>query len=189
MFLPLFLISLKTKTKNMAFHIPATTPTSIPLFTIRKAERRDCDLILQFIQDLAIYERMLSEVVATEETLADYLFGEKAFAYVVIGEYNGQPVGFALFFTNFSTFLGRPGIYLEDLFVQPEYRGRGFGKTMLAFLSKLAVDNQFGRVEWSVLDWNESAIHVYRSIGASPMDDWTVFRLTGLDLQGMAKKL
>jgi GNAT superfamily N-acetyltransferase len=132
---------------------------------------------------------MLGEVVATEETLAGYLFGEKAFAYVVIGEYNGQPVGFALFFTNFSTFLGRPGIYLEDLFVKPEFRGRGFGKTMLAFLAKLAVDNQFGRVEWSVLDWNEPAIHVYKSIGASPMDDWTVFRLTGLDLQGMDKKL
>jgi GNAT superfamily N-acetyltransferase len=128
-------------------------------------------------------------VVATEETLKDSLFGETPFAQVVIGEFNGQPVGFALFFTNFSTFLGRPGIFLEDLFVLPEHRGKGYGKTLLAFLAKLAVDNSFGRVEWSVLNWNQPAIDVYKGIGAKPMDEWTVFRLTKNEMNVVSEKL
>lgn len=171
----------------MAFQIPEITTTSIGDYTIRRATPGDSALVLNFIKQLAIYEKMIDEVVATEHTLAEYLFTNPPFAHVVIGEYKGEPVGFALFFTNFSTFLGRPGIYLEDLFVLPEHRGKGFGKTLLAFLAKLAVDNGFGRVEWSVLNWNQPAIDVYKSIGAKPMDEWTVFRLTDINLQSMAK--
>jgi GNAT superfamily N-acetyltransferase len=171
----------------MAFQIPEITSTSIFDYTIRKAVPGDCALVMNFIKQLAIYERMIDEVVATEQTLNQYLFAYPPFAHVVIGEYRGEPVGFALFFTNFSTFLGRPGIYLEDLFVLPEHRGKGFGKTLLAFLSKLVVDNGFGRVEWSVLNWNQPAIDVYKSIGANTMDEWSVFRLSDSNLQSMAK--
>lgn len=146
---------------------------------IRKAEPNDTALILDFIKQLAIYEKMLNDVVADESSLLEYLFCKKPFAHVVIGEFEDLPVSFALFFTNFSTFLGRPGIFLEDLFVKPEYRGRGFGKSMLAFLAKLAVDNNFGRVEWSVLNWNESAINFYKSLGAVSMNEWTTFRVSG----------
>jgi GNAT superfamily N-acetyltransferase len=163
----------------MIFKIPLVTNTSIPNFIIRKAEVRDTALVFDFIKQLAVYEKMIEDVVATEEILKESLFGETPFAQVVIGEFNGNPVGFALFFTNFSTFLGRPGIFLEDLFVLPEHRGKGYGRTLLAFLAKLAVDNKFGRVEWSVLNWNEPAINVYKGIGAKPMDEWTVFRLSG----------
>lgn len=161
----------------MTFQIPLSTSTSIPKFVIRKAIRGDVNLILDFIKQLAVYERMLNDVVATEEALDEFLFCENPFAHVIIGEFNGEPVGFALFFTNFSTFLGRPGIFLEDLFVKPEHRGKGFGKSLLAFLAKIAFDNNFGRVEWSVLNWNEPAINFYKKLGAIPMDEWTVFRI------------
>lgn len=169
----------------MAIKFPSNSTTSIPDFTIRKADEKDVILILNFIKQLAEYEKMLSDVVANEKSLSEYLFCENPYAHVIIGEYANVPVGFALFFTNFSTFLGRPGIFLEDLFVKPEFRGRGFGKSILAFLAKLAVKNSFGRVEWSVLDWNESAINFYKSLGAIPMDEWKVFRLTGNALESM----
>ncbi len=161
--------------------IPSITKTSITSFNIRKAQKEDAALVLDFIKQLAVYEKMIDEVVANEETLSKFLFSDNPFAHVVIGEFNNEPVGFALFFTNFSTFLGRPGIFLEDLFVKPEHRGKGFGKALLAFLAKLATANNFGRVEWSVLNWNEPAISFYKSLGAIPMDEWTVFALRAKD--------
>jgi len=173
----------------MKFTIPQTTATAIKGFIIRKAEEQDTALVLDFIKQLAVYEKMIDDVVATEQTLKESLFGDTKFAHVVIGEFNSQPVGFALFFTNFSTFLGRPGIFLEDLFVLPEHRGKGFGKTLLAFLAKLAVDNGFGRVEWTVLNWNEPAIKVYKKIGAKPMDEWTIFRLSDSNMATIGKLL
>ena len=151
--------------------------TSIPEFSIRFATVRDTALILEFIRKLAAYEKLAHEVEATEENLKTYLFGEKAMAEVLIGEYDRKPVGFALFFHNFSTFLGRPGIYLEDLFISPENRGNGFGKAMLAYLACIARERNCGRLEWSVLDWNESAIGFYEKLGAVPMDEWTVYRV------------
>jgi len=154
-------------------------------FTIRFAEEKDVKLILDFIKELADYEQLLHEVVATEEILMDSLFVRKA-AEVIIGEYDGEPVGFALFFHNFSTFLGRPGIYLEDLYIRPEMRGRGYGKTLLAFLAKLAKERNCGRFEWWCLDWNEPSINFYKSIGAIPMDEWTVYRVTGQALDDLA---
>ncbi|NLV89496.1 MAG: GNAT family N-acetyltransferase [Tissierellia bacterium] len=154
-------------------------------FTIRFAEEKDVKLILDFIKELADYEQLLHEVVATEEILMDSLFVRKA-AEVIIGEYDGEPVGFALFFHNFSTFLGRPGIYLEDLYIRPEMRGRGYGKTLLVFLAKLAKERNCGRFEWWCLDWNEPSINFYKSIGAIPMDEWTVYRVTGQALDDLA---
>jgi GNAT superfamily N-acetyltransferase len=162
--------------------------TQIPGFVIREASVADVPLILAFIRDLAEYEKLLHEVVATEETLRETLFGDRRVAEVVIGYLDSQPVSFALFFHNFSTFLGRPGIYLEDLFVNPEVRGKGIGKVMLAFLAKLAKDTGCGRLEWWVLDWNEPAIRFYRSIGAIPMDEWTVNRVTGDALDQLASR-
>lgn len=156
-------------------------------FTIRFAEEKDLKLILDFIKELADYEKLLHEVVATEEILRESLFVRKA-AEVIIGEYDGEPVGFALFFHNFSTFLGRPGIYLEDLYVKPEMRGKGFGITLLAFLAKLAKERNCGRFEWWCLDWNEPSIKFYKSIGAVPMDEWTVYRVTGQALDDLAKE-
>lgn len=154
-------------------------------FTIRFAEEKDVKLILDFIKELADYEKLLHEVVATEEILMDSIFVRKA-CEVIIGEYDGEPVGFALFFHNFSTFLGRPGIYLEDLYIRPEMRGRGYGKTLLAFLAKLAKERNCGRFEWWCLDWNEPSINFYKSIGAIPMDEWTVYRVTGQALDDLA---
>lgn len=145
-------------------------------FNIRFATEEDLGLILQFIKDLAEYEHMSDQVVATEELLKEYLFQQKK-AEVIIGEYQQKPVSFALFFHNFSTFLGRPGIYLEDLFVKPEMRGKGFGKATLSFLSKLVEERNYGRLEWACLDWNEPSIRFYKKIGAKPMDDWTVYRI------------
>ena len=153
--------------------------TNIPGFVIRRATEADVPVILQFIRGLADYERLAHEVVADEATLHRTLFGERRVAEVLIGYDNDRPVCFALFFHNFSTFLGRPGIYLEDLFVDPDQRGKGFGKAMLAYLAKLAVERECGRLEWSVLDWNEPAIKFYKSLGAKPMDEWTIFRVTG----------
>jgi GNAT superfamily N-acetyltransferase len=153
---------------------------------IRPATEADVPLILRFIRELAEYERLRHEVVATEERLRETLFGVRPAAEVVIAEDAGEPVGFALFFHNYSTFLAQPGIYLEDLYVRPEARGRGVGRALLAHLARLARERDCGRLEWWVLDWNESAIRFYRSLGAQPMSDWTVFRLTGDDLARLA---
>lgn len=150
--------------------------TKIQGFKLRFAKEEDIGLVLKFIKELADYEKLLSEVVATEEILYDSLFIRKA-AEVIIAEYDNKPIGFALFFHNFSTFLGKPGIYLEDLYIRPDMRGKGFGKTMLAYLAKLARDRNCGRFEWWCIDWNEPSINFYKSIGAIPMDEWTVYRV------------
>ena len=153
---------------------------------VRSASEADVPLILSFIKELAEYERLSHEVVATEETLREWLFGERTVAEVLIGESGGDPAGFALFFHNFSTFLGKPGIYLEDLYVRPEFRSRGIGRTLLIHLARLARQRGYGRLEWSVLDWNEPAIGFYRGIGASPVSGWTVYRVTGQELEDLA---
>lgn len=153
---------------------------------IREATEGDVPLILSFIRELAEYERLSDEVVATEEVLRESLFGERTGAEVVIGYDDGDPAGFALFFHNFSTFLGRPGLYLEDLYVKPEKRGRGIGRALLVHLAKLAKERGCGRMEWAVLDWNEPAIKVYEGVGARPMDEWTVYRVTGEALKNLA---
>ncbi len=147
----------------------------------RYAERKDCSRILFFIRELAAYEKMLDQVVATEELLEEWLF-EKKKAEVIFACENGNEIGFALFFHNFSTFLGKAGIYLEDLFVLPEYRGKGYGRAILKELARIAVERKCGRLEWWCLDWNRSSIDFYLSLGAVPMDDWTVYRITGQTL-------
>ena len=151
--------------------------TKLNDFKLRLAQTDDVLLILEFIKELADYEKMLHEVVATEEDLMESLF-ERKMAEVIIGEYKSQPVAFALFFHNFSTFLGKPGIYLEDLYVKPEMRGRGIGKIMLSYLARLALERKCGRLEWWCLDWNEPSIHFYKQLGAVAMDEWTVYRLS-----------
>jgi GNAT superfamily N-acetyltransferase len=156
------------------------------MMTIRPATPDDVPLILRFIRELAEYERLLHEVVATEARLRDTLLGARPAAEVVIAEADGEPLGFALFFHNYSTFLAQPGLYLEDLYVRPEARGRGVGRALLAHLARLARERGCGRLEWWVLDWNESALRFYRSLGAQPMDEWTVQRLTGPDLDRLA---
>jgi len=160
--------------------------TSIANFTIRNATTTDVPLILSFIKELAEYEKLSSEVIATEEILTDSLFGERSSAEVVIGHYKNKPVAFALFFHNFSTFLGKPGLYLEDLYVNPEMRGKGIGKVLISYLAHLAKERGCGRFEWWVLDWNKSAIQFYHSIGARPMDEWTVQRVDGEALDQLA---
>src|SRR5881409_1624622 len=147
-------------------------------FAIRSARVEDVPIILQLIRDLATYERAPNEVTATEEQLVDVLFGEKPVAEVLLAFEGKSPIGFAVFFHNFSTWLGRPGLYLEDLFVKPDKRGKGYGRALRVELAKIARDRGCGRMEWAVLDWNEPAIEFYRNLGAKPMDDWTVFRLT-----------
>ena len=166
-----------------------TISTYLKGFFIRDTTVEDSELILNFIKKLAEYEQLSHEVVATVETLRETLFGEKAYAEVVIGEFEGVPVGYALFFYNFSTFTGRPGIYLEDIYVDKEMRGKGFGKCLLAYIAKLAVERNCTRVDWSVLDWNEPSIQFYRSIGAIPMEAWTVQRLHGDALLSFAGEL
>ena len=156
-------------------------------FIIRFAEEKDINLILDFIKELADYEKLLDEVVATEDILRQSLFVRKA-AEVVIAEYKGEPIGFALFFHNFSTFLGKPGIYLEDLYIRPEMRGRGYGKTLLSFLAKLGLERNCGRFEWWCIDWNEPSIEFYKSIGAETMDEWTVYRVHGNALTELARE-
>jgi GNAT superfamily N-acetyltransferase len=147
-------------------------------FIIRPAHVGDVSIILELIRDLAAYERAPDEVTATEEQLTDVLFGEKPAAEVLLAFEGQSPVGFAVYFHNFSTWLGRPGLYLEDLFVKPEKRGRGYGRALLIELAKIARQRECGRMEWAVLDWNEPAINFYRALGAKPMHEWTVFRLT-----------
>ena len=155
-------------------------------FQIRPTQVGDVPVILELIRDLATYERAPNEVVATEEQLVDFLFGPRPAAEVLLAFEGESPIGFALFFHNFSTWLGRPGLYLEDLFVKPEKRGKGHGRALLVELAKIARNRGCGRMEWAVLDWNEPAIKFYRTLGAKPMDEWTVFRLTRDGIAGLA---
>lgn len=155
---------------------------------IRQAEERDAPIIFSFIRELADYERLAHEVDASEADIAKALFGESPRVFADIAEWNGEPVGFALWFYNFSTFRGRHGIYLEDLFVRPAFRSRGIGKALLRHLARRCVDEGLARLEWWVLDWNEPALRVYRSIGAVPMEEWTVQRMTGEALERLAEK-
>ena len=163
-----------------------TTTTSIADFTIKPATKKDVPVILAFIKKLADYERLSHEVVATEALLQRTLFGQHRTAEVAIGYFKSEPVGFVLFFHNFSTFVGRPGIYIEDLFVDESYRRRGFGGALLSHVAKLAATRDCGRLEWSVLDWNEPAINFYKKLGAVPMNEWTVFRITSEKLRRLA---
>lgn len=145
---------------------------------IRRAEKSDIPEILMMIKELAEYEKLLHEVVTTEEHLEEVIFGEQKFVEVLIAEFDDVLVGQTIFFQNFSTFVGRPGLYIEDLYVKPEFRGKGIGKALLNEVIKLAKQRNCGRVEWVVLDWNKPAIDFYKSIGAKPLDEWTIFRLT-----------
>lgn len=153
----------------------------------RFAERKDTALILEFIKSLAEYEKLSDEVVATPETLEEWIFDRQK-AEVIFALEDGVEVGFALFFHNFSTFLGRAGLYLEDLFVKPVYRGRGYGKGLLATLAKIALERGCGRLEWVCLDWNKPSIDFYKSLGAVPMDDWTIYRVTGDTLKQLSEQ-
>lgn len=155
--------------------------------TFRYAVRKDIPLILQFIRDLAEYEKLLDEVVADEATLEEWIFDREK-AEVIFAMKEGKEIGFALFFHNFSTFLGRAGLYLEDLFVLPEYRGKGYGKQILQKLAAIAVQRKCGRLEWWCLDWNQSSIDFYLSLEAEPMSDWTVYRISGDTLQDLAQE-
>lgn len=154
---------------------------------VRLATIEDTPLILKFIKELADYEKLLSEVTATEAILRKTLFEDHK-AEVIIGEVDGQPVAFALFFSNFSTFVGKPGLYLEDLYVKPEFRGAGFGKQLLAYLAHIAVERDYGRFEWWCLDWNTSSIEFYKRMGAKPMNGWTVYRVDGDELTNLANQ-
>lgn len=153
----------------------------------RFAERKDAALILEFIKGLAEYEKLSDEVVASPETLEEWIFARQK-AEVIFALEDGVEVGFALFFHNFSTFLGRAGLYLEDLFVKPAYRGKGYGKGLLATLAKIALERGCGRLEWVCLDWNKPSIDFYKSFGAVPMDDWTIYRVTGNTLTALAEQ-
>ena len=164
---------------------PGDSTTRISL---RPAEERDIGVIREFIEELADYEHLSDEVVATEALLQRYLFGIRPTAEAVIAEYDGTPAGFALFFHTFSTFLARPGLHLEDLFVRPSVRGRGIGKALLHYLADLAVERDCARIEWAVLDWNEPAIRFYEKLGAAPMAGWTVYRLAGSALRECARE-
>jgi GNAT superfamily N-acetyltransferase len=156
-------------------------------FEIRPARVEDVPIILGLIRELATYERAPDEVTATEEQLVDILFGEKRVAEVLLAFEGKSPVGFAVFFHNFSTWLGRPGLYLEDLFVKPDKRGKGYGRALLVDLAKIARERVCGRMEWAVLNWNEPAIKFYRALGAKPLDQWTVYRLTGDGITRLAE--
>ena len=163
----------------------ATPPN--PPFTIRPAREADVPVILELIRELATYEKLLHEVTATEAGLRQRLFGPRPFAETLLAEADGQAVGFALFFHNFSTFLGKPGIYLEDIFVRPAFRGRGIGTAFFHELARLAVERECGRLEWAVLNWNEPALAFYRRLGARAMSEWTVERLTGDGILRLAR--
>jgi len=164
------------------------TSTAMKDFRIEKATEKDIPLILSFIRQLAEYERLSDAVSADADALRKSLFGSRPTAEVVFGYHNNVPVAFAVFFQNFSTFLAKPGLYLEDVFVIPQMRGKGFGRAILVYLAKLALERGCGRFEWSVLDWNETAIKFYKDLGAVPMDEWTVFRVTGEALGRLAGK-
>lgn len=166
--------------------VPTTINTAIAGLQLRLATVADVPQILKFIQALADYEKLADQVVATEQKLQQTLFGDKAFAEVVLAEFQGQPAGFALFFHNYSTFLAKPGLYLEDLFVVPALRGKGIGKALITYLATLAVARDCGRLEWSVLDWNQPAIDFYQSLGAVMLHDWRINRVTGDTLMKMA---
>ena len=157
-------------------------------FRIELATERDIPVILELIKGLAEYEKLAHEVVATEKGLRESLFGARRVAEILIGYADGEAVGFAVFFHNYSTFLGRPGIYLEDLFVLPQWRRRGLGTQLLRRIAHTAVNRGCGRLEWSVLDWNEPAIKFYKKLGARAMDEWTVYRVTGNVLKNLAKR-
>ncbi len=157
-----------------------------PALRIRRAGKRDVPEILRLIRALADYEKLSRDAVVTATRLRNTLFGRRPAAEVLLAQNGKRTVGFALFFQNYSTFLGKPGIYLEDLFVEPELRGRGIGKALLAAVAKIAVRRKCGRLEWAVLDWNTPSIEFYRSFGARPLNDWTVFRLTGKELRRLA---
>jgi GNAT superfamily N-acetyltransferase len=160
--------------------------SSSPIVAIRPATAQDLPEVLAFIRELAVYERLEQQLVATEADLAVALFGERPFAEVVFGCLDGEAVGYALFFHNFSTFLGRPGLYLEDLFVRPAARGHGVGKALLAWLARTALERGCGRLDWAVLDWNAPSIAFYRSLGAVAQGDWTIYRLSGTALAALA---
>ena len=155
---------------------------------IRKAKKQDCPLILDFIKLLARYERLESAVSASSADLENTIFGKSSFVRVILAFEDYIPVGFALFFFNYSTFLAKPGIYLEDLYVKEEFRGKGYGKKLLQYIARLAIENNCGRFEWSVLDWNKPSIEFYKKLGAEAMDEWTVYRLTGKALENLAGK-
>ncbi len=155
-------------------------------FTIKKADSNDAPIVLSFIKKLAEYEKLEDQVEATTGLLNKNLFGDSAVANCLLGYYDNTPVCFAIYFFNFSTFLGKPGLYLEDLFVLPEYRGRGFGKAMLVHLAQIALEKDCGRFEWAVLDWNEPALKFYESLGAVKLDDWIIHRVTGDALKKLA---
>jgi GNAT superfamily N-acetyltransferase len=159
---------------------------SLSEFEIRPAVVDDVPVILSFIKKLADYERLAHEVVATEESLRKTLFDSRKTAEVAIGYFQNKPIGLVLFFHNYSTFLGRPGLYIEDLFIDESYRGSGFGAALLRYVARLAVKRNCGRLEWSVLDWNKPAVDFYTKLGAVPMSDWTVFRVTGQSLMNLA---
>ena len=154
---------------------------------LRFAEEKDIAVILGFIRGLAEYEHLLDTVKIKEADINEYVF-EKKLIEVVIGEYDGTPAGFALFFHNFSTFLGRPGIFIEDIFVKPEFRGKGLGKILFSFLAKIAVERKCGRLEWACLDWNKPSIEFYKSQGAQAMDEWTIYRITGDGINKLAEE-
>lgn len=154
--------------------------------TIRRAQPGEAGLVLSFIRELAEYEKLSHEVEAIEADIADALFGEQPQLYCAIAEWNGEPVGFAVWFLNFSTFSGRHGIYLEDLYVRPSHRGKGLGKALLAYLARECVDNGWSRLQWAVLDWNAPSIAFYKSLGAVMMDDWKLCRITGPALTQLA---
>ena len=157
------------------------------MFQIRKAVPKDTPVIFDLIKKLALYERLENDVITSVEELQENIFS-KNFAKVLVAEESGKPVGFALYFYNFSTFVGKPGIYLEDLFVEPEYRGKGYGKALLIALAKIAKEEDCGRFEWSVLDWNTPSIEFYKALGAKPMDEWTVFRLDAAGIANLSEK-
>lgn len=159
--------------------------TRVDEFTIRFAEENDAGIIFGLVKELAEYEKLLGKFEATEELLRESLF-HRDVAEAIIGEYQGKPVGYAIFFHNFSTFVGRIGIYIEDLYVKPDMRGRGFGEAIFAFIAKLAVERKCGRLEWSCLDWNAPSIAFYRKMGAEPLEDWTMYRITGSSLTKLA---
>lgn len=159
--------------------------TNVNGFRLRSTEEKDSLLILELIKEIAVYEKMLDEVIATEESIRESVF-KRHEAEVLIGEFNGEPIGYALYFFNYSTFIGRAGFYLEDIYIKPEYRGRGIGKEIFKVLGKIALDRGCKRMEWTCLNWNSPSIKFYESLGATPMSDWTVHRLVEENIEKLA---